>query len=113
MNKQNLSILLINDKESRKKNIVKDIFMKHGPIYDLIVFPPKILDPESRIQIVFFRYNLIERMESLFPVMIDYDMDDPPDFFDFDLIDIEEDAFYDILMQEYLISIKSLSEIEK
>lgn len=113
MKKQNLSILLIDRPLNGDENVVKDIFMKYSPTYDFIVFPPKSGDEESLIQVVFFEYNLIEEIETLFPsVQIEYDPDDLEAFFDFDITDIEEGVFYEVLEQRYSISIKKLSEVE-
>lgn len=113
MNKSELSILLIDKKMKEGENIVKNVFTKYGRNYGLLMFPPDSTDQEIRIQIVFFNYNLLNDMEKLFHINIDYDPDDLPNFFDFDLTEIEEDVFYEILDNKYSLSIKKLTEIEK
>lgn len=112
MQKENLSILLIDCPVKESQNIVKDVFKVYGPKYGLLVFPPKEDDPECRIQVVFFEYNLIKEIEDLFSsVRIDYDPDDLEEFFDFDLTEIAEDVFYEVLETKYAISVKKLSEL--
>lgn len=91
-------------------NVVKDVFEVYGPKYNIIVFPPKNDDPECRIQVVFYKYNLVRELEDLFSISIDYDFDDPPEFFDFDLTEIEEEVFIEILEKRFGISITNLSE---
>ncbi len=108
---KNLSILLIDRPLKNGENIVKDVFKVYGPKYDLLVFPPKEDDPECRIQIVFYEYDLIKEMESLFNIGVDYDPDDLGEFFDFDLTQIEEDVFYEILSQSYVVITTDLSTL--
>lgn len=113
MEKENLSILLIDRPVKDGQHIIKDVFKVYGPKYGLLVFPPKKDDPECRIQVVFWEYDLIEEIENLFSsIRIYYDPNDLEDFFDFDLTEIAEDVFYEVLETRYIISVKKLSEID-
>ena len=89
------------------------MFYKYGEEYSLIVFPPKEDDAECRIEVVSFDYGKLFSFEEIFQISIDYDVDDPDDFFHFDLTEIEEDVLYEILESHYSISLHNLSEVEK
>ena len=110
--KKDLSILLIDRAKKEEENVVKDIFYKYGKKYGLIVFPPKNDDEECRIQVVFYNHSILSSLQEIFQIFIDYDMDDPADFFDFDLTEIEENVFYEMLESHYSISLHNLSEVE-
>jgi len=111
--KSDLSILIIDRPLTEMEKVVRDIFMVYGNKYDLIAFLPKEGDRECRIQIVSFKYSLISDLQILFNILVDYDMDDPDEFFDFDLTQIETDVFYDVLSQRFEIQIFNLTDVEK
>ena len=113
MNRSKLTVLQIDRKLKEGEEAVRDIFYPYKEKYDLIMFPPKDDDPECRIQIVFDFFRLLKTLEVLFSIRIDYDGNDPEDFFDFDLTEITEEAFYDVLNQEFDVTTINLSEIKK
>lgn len=112
-NKNPLTVLVIDRPLKQGEKAVKDIFYIYGEKYGLIVFPPKEEDHECRIQIVFFKYNLMSDLESIFHTSVDYDIDDPPDFFDFDLTEIGLDTFYDLLNQKFEVQPINLTDVER
>lgn len=114
MNSKNqLTILLIDCRLKENEEAVRDIFYVYKEKYSLIIFPPKEDDPECRIQIVFDDFSFLKKLEDLFSIRIEYDGNDPEEFFDFDLTEITEEAFYDVLSQEFEVTTFNLSEIKK
>ncbi len=110
MSKNTLTILLVNRALKVGETAVKDIFQKYEWKYDLIMFPPKDDDPGCRIQIVSYQWNLIRNLEELLNIRIAYDED--RDFYDFDLTEIQEEVFYEMLSQQYEVKPIDLTSIE-
>jgi hypothetical protein len=113
MEKRPLTILLMNRPLNECENVVKDIFLVYKEKYDLIMFPPKESDPECTIQIVFDKFSLLYELQDLLQISIEYDGNDPADFFDFDTTEISEEAFYEVLSQSFDITTFELTEVEK
>ncbi len=108
MDKNKLTILVIDRPFKEKETAAKNILPIYGPKYDLIMFPPKEDDPETRIQLVFCKQKLIEEFKNLFSIRFDYGPNDLNEFFDFDIADIDE-----VLSQNFEIKIFNLTEVEK
>ena len=109
MGKPKLKILVVDRPLRPKANVVTvfDYYKTEG--YELIVFPFR--EDKRRTEIVFFSSTLIDNLEKLLNIRIDYDEDNP--FYDFDMEEVDEDAIYDILDQYFDLEVFNLSVIEK
>jgi hypothetical protein len=112
MNKEPLKILVI-DRPWREGEKPCPVFIKYGDKgYDVIIFP--FTETKRKTEVIFFsHYKHHSIFEELFCIRIPYDMDGGDPFYDFDLEDIEEQTFYDILDQKFEVSTSKLTEVER
>ncbi len=109
---EDLTIFLVDRELTEKEKRVTDIFSVYRKKYQLTIFQPEAHDPRSRIQIQFESFHLIEKLEKLFRILIDYDECDPDDF-RFDLTEITLEELYAILRKVFHPRISKLTDIEK
>ena len=110
--KKELKILVINRawKEGEKPVPIFKKYRAEG--YDVIIFP--FTEDKRRTEVIFFDlHKHLLPFEELFNINIEYDMDGGDPFYDFDLAEISEEVFYDILDQEFEVSSFSLTDIER
>ena len=108
--KQILKVLEI-DRSVKDGEHAVDIFKKHMYAYDLLLFPPKENDPECRIQCISARDEYQMDFQKIFSVVIESDDDAP--FYDFDVTQITQDVFYDVLDILFDIELTQLTKIER
>jgi hypothetical protein len=112
MSKEKLNILVIDRHLTDEEKPVL-LFKKYQiEGYDVIIFPFR---EDKRItEVIFFSYyKCLRSFEELFQTIIEQDLDDVDTFYDFDLEEIDEDAFYDVLSQKFEVISSKLTEIEK
>lgn len=110
MEKRKLKILEVNRPLKSKEHSVRDIFnvySKKG--YDIIIFPWKKDKP--RVEAVVFNHSIFRELRELF--YLPYWEEEDKMFYDFDLEDVDEETFYDILDRNYEIEVFYLTEIEE
>ena len=109
MAKDLLKILVINRpwREGEKCVAVFDKYACMG--YDLIIFPYR--EDKKNTEVVFFNRQHEYTFDKLFCIHIECDIDDW--LYDFDLEGVTEQTFYDILDQQFEVSISNLTDIEK
>jgi len=115
-NKPNAKILVFDRPLNPGENAIKDIFIVYGgdsenkDKYDLIVFPYK--EGKERTEVVIFSQTLMHYgIMDLFEAKCEWPEGEP--FGDFDLEGIDEQTFYDILDQRFIVTTDNLSDIEK
>jgi hypothetical protein len=113
--KSKLAILVIDRswKEGEKPVSMFEKYQKNNEKgYDVIIFP--FTETKRRTEVIFFSYyNHLKVFQNLFNINIDYDLDGGDPFYDFDLPEIDEQAFYDILGQEFEVITSNLTDVEK
>lgn len=109
MKKRKLKILEVDRplKSEEKSVELFNVYRARG--YDIIVFPWK--KDKTRTEVIFFDYLLLSELEDLFEISSNFYSDDP--FHDFDLEEIETQAFYDILDVKFEIEVNNLTDVEK
>lgn len=111
MEKTKLKILVINrslEKEEKPFLLFKK-YRQEG--YDVIIFP--FTEKKKLTEVIFFNYSHLSDFEELFCITIEYDLDGDESCFDFDLKEIDEQSFYDVLDQRFEIHTVNLTDIEK
>lgn len=66
--------------------------------YDMVIFPFR--EDNRRTEVIYFDFTLTEALQELFCVDFETDY---PGFCDFDLDEVEEQTFYDILNQQFIV----------
>lgn len=108
MNKQAIKILSVNRNLKPKEQPI-DLFEKYNiKGYHVMIFP--IGGSERTVEVVFFDEENIPVMEELFSIKIPHSEDDF--FYEFEINDIDEQGFYDVLNQKFEISTYKLTDIE-
>lgn len=109
--REELKILVI-DRQLREDEKPVPMFEKYERKgFNVIIFPFK--EDKRRTEVIFFNFRNLSIFEQLFNIRIEYDMDGGDPFYDFDLEEIDEQTFYDILDQKFEVSTSNLTDVEK
>lgn len=104
-------ILLRIDRSIKENESLKDLLSVYQKSDCLIFFPPKKEESDPSFQIFCFNFPLFLILRGIFKVNIDYDEEDPGNFFDL-LIYIKENDFYKILGENFDFNIFDLTDLE-
>jgi hypothetical protein len=109
MNKQPIKVLSV-DRNLKPKEQPIDLFERYNiKGYNVMIFPIK--KSERTVEVVFFDEENIPVMEELFSIKIPSSEDNF--FYEFEINDIDEQGFYDVLDKKFEISTYKLTDIEK
>jgi hypothetical protein len=97
--KKLLRVMVVNREFTKEELHVVDFFHNCKELgYDMVIFPFK--EDKRRTEVIYFDYMLTDDFFLLFQARIETD---GPGFFDFDLEEITEETFYDILDQQFTV----------
>jgi hypothetical protein len=111
LDKEDLKILVIDRSWKEGEKPVPFFEKAYVEEFNVVIFP--LTEQKNCTEVIFFRYRYISWFQSLFHISIDYDMDGGDPFYDFDLEDIDEQTFYDILDQDFNVLTSKLSKVEQ